>query len=110
WQELLAIREKFLTLRCAGQYLGFIADRLHRADAEVAEMTGREGNGITENQPRGRDAGKDINTGNETTTTSSTGAERKLQGKNSEKSMSETSDTTSNQEKVSSTTATAQAG
>ena len=33
WQELKDMRRSFLTLRCADQYLGFISDRLKKAQA-----------------------------------------------------------------------------
>jgi len=39
WQELRARRQGFITLRCARQYLGFIADRLSRASRELEACT-----------------------------------------------------------------------
>jgi len=38
WRELRARRRSFLTLRCARQYLGFVADRLRRAELELESL------------------------------------------------------------------------
>lgn len=46
WQELRDRRRDFLTLRCAAQYLGFIADRLHKAAPEIELLgAGEDGAG-----------------------------------------------------------------
>lgn len=41
WQELCAMRDGFLTIRCARQYLGFITDRLRKAAPEC-EMSAQD--------------------------------------------------------------------